>query len=114
MDWGGGHYNLTDCLYLSNSESSFIDTRNQRKSGFFKVDLSGSVDEEVYNWNTVQAWFFVRFLHQSHTKPHLSGESYKILLAGKQLRVRISSVHETAPWCQKCDQLTGKTSTGRK
>ena len=82
------------------SQSHTHQTRYQRKSSFLEVDLSGRVDE-AYNWKALQALFFVRISHQSHTNPQLSGDAYKNSPLGIHLRVRINSVHETAPWCHR-------------
>lgn len=90
-----------------------IETRYQSKYGFFEVNLAGGVNE-AYNWNAIQAWFFVRISRQSHTKPHLSRDAYKNSPLGKHLRARISSVHETAPWCHKMRPFIRLNITGRK
>ena len=68
----------------------------------------------VYNWNAIQAWFFVRISHQSRTKSHISRDAYKNSPLGIHLRVRISSVHETAPWCPRMRSFIRLNTPGRR
>lgn len=95
------------------SQSHTHQTRYQRKSGFLEVDLSGRVDE-AYNWKALQAWFFVRISHLSRTKSHISRDAYKNSPLGIHLRVRISSVHVTAPWCPRMRSFIRLNTPGRR